>query len=48
MPGNYERCGAKQVANGWKTCNRKKGHKGDHSDTKMVPVTYWKQETKDA
>lgn len=47
MPYKYEICGAKQTANGWKTCNRKAGHKGEHSDTKMSPATYWKQTTEE-
>lgn len=44
MAGSYERCGARQVKNGYKTCNRKAGHKGDHTDSKHTPATYWKQE----
>lgn len=51
MGGTYERCGHKQTKNGWNSCNRKKGHKGNHSNTKMLPVTYWRQddeEKKDA
>lgn len=47
MPGTWERCGAKPTDKSWHTCNRKAGHKGDHSDTKVAPATYWKQETKE-
>lgn len=46
MGRNYEICGAKQRPRerGWISCNRKKGHTGQHCASKIIPAVYWKDD----